>query len=141
MLELRDEFNRLADILRVAFFRVGEIEEKAPPRLPFEKIDELLATLELATFPTELLWIAKSTDLEPVTIYEPGSILVQDRDHFVPLENVVPSLVAMGRHNHRPLAIASSNQLPNLILALDDRGLGFGRLQALSEPEQRRPKM
>jgi HD superfamily phosphohydrolase len=114
---------------------VGEIEESRPPRLPFRRIDELIDTIELDRFPSEPLWIAKSTELDPVTIYEPGSILVQDKDHFIPLEKVVPTFSRMRKAFHRPIGIASSSQLQRLISALSDRDLGFGRLQPLSDPQ------
>src|SRR5260221_12926127 len=60
--------------------------------LPFRIIDGRVAALKVTQFPKAVLWMILSSELEPVSIYRAGSILVQHRGRFQTLDSFAPSV-------------------------------------------------
>jgi hypothetical protein len=133
----RDQDLLLKDLhrlLRNGKLMVAEVTELGGGSLSFAEIDAMLESLEVKTFPDEFVWVVRSKDIGQVSIYEPGSIVVGDRDSFRPLENVHRSLSELAVPlRRRALVIAESGKLDIIIKKLLESRLTLQQIQFIGK--------
>lgn len=113
---LLTEFHRL--LANREFYVIEVYPEDGDMR--FGDIDQRLHDLSLKCFPEELIWVMLAGNLPSITVYRPGSILIQESSSFLPIETRVESfrINSSAQYRLRPLIVCAAGRLESVLQEL-----------------------